>query len=174
MANKPIALFVIGERSRTGFAFRHETAVAAEQELREPTLVEQQDRFLAFVERFIERILECLREHLAIARAELARHIDHLDIRQRLAIGAACHDHLMPRIVGLRPMERLDRGRGRTQDERGAIPAHEPFCHITRHIARRLVLLIAAFVLFVDDDHTHVRKRSEERAARTHHHTDLA
>ncbi len=71
-------------------------------------------------------------------------------------------------------MERLDRGRGRTQDERGAIPAHEPFCHIARHITRRLILLIAAFVLFVDDDHAHVRKRSEERAARTHHHTDLA
>jgi len=82
--------------------------------LREPTLVKQQNRFLSFIERFIERILECLGEHLAVSCAKFARHIDHLNLRQWLAISTASHDHLMPRIVGLHPMKRLDRGRSRT------------------------------------------------------------
>ena len=49
--------------------------------------------------------------------------------------------------------------------------AHHPLGHIAGHIARSLILLIAGFVLFVDDDNAHVFHRGEQRAAGAYHHT---
>ena len=140
--------------------------------MRETTLVQQQDRLLVLIERFIQGFLECLGEHLSIAATELTRHVDDLDGWKRLSVRTLGHDHLMPRSIGLRAMQRLDGGRSRAQDERSARLARHPFSNITRHIPWRLVLLVASLMLFVDDDDAHIRERCEERAARTYHHTD--
>ena len=49
--------------------------------------------------------------------------------------------------------------------------AHHPLGHIAGYIARSLILLIAGFVLFVDDDNAHVFHRGEQRTAGANHHT---
>ena len=71
-------------------------------------------------------------------------------------------------------MQGLDGRGGGPQHQRGAAGVRLPFRHIARYVARSLVLLIRALVLFVDYDQPHVRQRCEQGAAGAHHHAGPA
>ena len=58
VANQLVAALVIGQRRRTRWARRHEPAVAAQQEFREATLIQQQNRFVACAKLGLERLRE--------------------------------------------------------------------------------------------------------------------
>ena len=68
-------------------------------------------------------------------------------------------------------MQRLERWRRRTEHQYGAMRADHPLSHIAGHISRSLILFVAGFVFFVDDDNTHVFHGGEQRTAGAYHHT---
>ena len=68
----------------------------------------------------------------------------------------------------------LETGRGRAQHHAraGGLRAHDG--HIAAVIARRLLLLVALIVLFVDHDQAEIAHRREHAGTRAHHHARLA
>ena len=87
VAHQLVALFVIGQRHRTGGAFRHETAVPAQQEGSKPPLVEEQDGFAARLSHLKKLLREALGEHGAGPLAKLRGHINDPHLGHAAAIG---------------------------------------------------------------------------------------
>ena len=151
-------------------ALGDEPAIAAEQEFRETALVEQKNRLLPGIQHRAQLLLQTARKHGAMPTAELARHVDDLDTRKGLPVGALRQPDERPVLPFVAVVQMLDARRGRAQHQRAATAAHHPLRHLARVIARSLVLLVRAFVRFVHHDKADVRKRREKRAASAHDH----
>jgi len=63
----------------------------------------------------------------------------------------------------------LQRRRGRSEQDLGALQPGPVDCQIARRIARTLLTLVAGVMLLVDDDQPERRQRSKDRHARTQH-----
>ena len=174
VAHELAAHFVIGQRNRARSALGHIAAIAAQQEVREPALVQHEHDFAARIDRGEQVFLQLFGKHRARAAAEFLRHVENAHLRHRLAVRARRKHHAMPRIVDLAAAQRLDRRSRAAQHKRRAGALGHPCGHIARVVARRAFLLIGAFVLFVDDDEAKRCHGAKKRASRTHDHALFA
>ena len=114
--------------------------------------VEQNDRLLAAFERLARLLDQRAREELFLpGLLKLAAHVDQFDFGQRAVLDAIVH--LDARVFALhRVLPAFKRGRGRAEhhDRAGKLGAHHG--DVARVVARRLFLLVALVVLFVDED----------------------
>ena len=88
VARKRRAAFVVAQADGAVRALGGVSALAAQQEVRESTPVEEQDRLLAALAHAGQRLGKRRREHRALAAFELGAQIHHLDMRHESAVGA--------------------------------------------------------------------------------------
>ena len=108
VAHELAAHFVIGQRNRARSAFGHIAAIAAQQEVREPTLVQHEHDFTARIDRGEQVILQLFGKHGTRAAAEFLRHIENAHLGHGLAVRARRKHHAMPHVVDLATAQRLD------------------------------------------------------------------
>ena len=173
MADKRIASLVVGQRCRARGTLGHESAIAAENELGETALVEQQDRLMACRQFRLEFSRKPLREHRARTALELMRHVDHFDFRHRFAIRALWQGNPMPERVFRSMVEAFNRRCSRPQHDCCPCTASHPDGNVASMVAWCAVLLVRAFMLFVDHDETEIAQWREQGASRTDHNTRL-
>ena len=150
-------------------------ALAAEQVRRVAAAVDEDDGLLAGVERLAQRLLQRpLRddEALVLLLRALLPQVDDLDLGQRPVFDAA--GHAQQRVLAARGvLARLERRRGRAEDDRDLAVLRADDGQIAGVVARRLLLLVRAVAFLVDDDQAEALERREERGARTDGHVRL-
>ena len=106
VAHEHAAALVIGERGVTRGAGGHEPAVAAQKELREAALVQEQHRLAPEGKLAAKPLDELAREHRPRATANFRRHVHDLDRRQGLAVRTIGQIYLRPAPALLTGIER--------------------------------------------------------------------
>src|SRR5262245_9925806 len=144
---------------RTG---RSIAAAPAEHEGRIASAVEQHQRLLAALVIFREAGERLVREYPLLAVfLENPAHVDGMDFGQR-APADALVEFQIGVFASVRVVERLHRGRGAAQDDRGVGQTRAHNRRVAPVIARRLFLFVRGLVLFVDDDKADVFQRRED------------
>ncbi len=133
---------------------------------REPAPVHEYERLLAAMQPLGDRAEQCGRQ--AVPNTFATRRHEPHDRRQRSRIRATFeHQALVAARVGVH--EALERWRGAAEHDAHAPPLAAPERRIARVIAHRVLLLVRAVVLLVDDDEVEPRHRGEDRQPRAEH-----
>lgn len=160
-----LAVAMVDERQAAVAAADDLAAGAAHDERREAAPVEHDDDLLVPRNCLLDELLQCARDDVAVAHAQLLPHVDAMDDGQRDVADAPRHDE--QRELPLRRAEvRLKRRRRTSEEQHGPVDARDLLGHDARVVAWRLVLLVAHVLLLVEDDEPDVVSRREERRAR--------
>ena len=167
VTDQPLAKTMVhqpGVADRAGEAM---SAGAAQCQRRVAAAIEEQQRLLALFDRLPDMVGEPRRDEAA-ARRRFPAQIDRLDVRHVLAAEPRRQRDAL--IASLARIDlRLDRRRGRRQDDRnpGDMRAHHR--HVAGVIVRALILLVGLVVFLIDDDQAQIGIRQEQRRARADH-----
>ena len=165
MAGEFLIAAMKGQRQRAVFAFDPLPTLAAGDEGGKPSPVEQHHDLFPGVQPLSDGPLQGPRKQILPAGLdELGPHINDLDVRQRAPLDALGHFQ-QPILAALDIVPRLEARRRRTQHDRrpGRLGANDRY--VASVVARRFLLLVTGFVLFVDDDQSEVLERSENGRA---------
>ena len=149
-------------------------ARAARHKARKAAPVQQHDGLLAVFQALSDGLLQLPRKGRLLARFQkFLPHVDQFDHGHGPFFDAA--RQFQQRILAaLGIVAAFQGGRGRTQHHARAGLLRPHHGHIAPVVARRLFLLVAAVVLFVDHDQAQVAHRRENAGPRPHHHRGFA
>jgi hypothetical protein len=147
---------MIGKRDRAIHALQPLTASPAGDDARKTAPVQQQHGLLAVVQTFTHRVQQRARKRgLFAGFQKLAPHVDDGDGRHGPLLDAP--RQLQTRVLpALGVVAAFQTGRGRPQNDHGALVARPHHRYVAAVIARGVLLLIALVVFFVYDDQPQV------------------
>jgi hypothetical protein len=169
----PVAL-VKGQGHRAVHALDALAARAARHKTRKAAPVQQHDGLLAVFQAQSDGLLELPRKGRLLARfQEFLPHVDQFDHGHRPVLDAA-RQFEQRVLAALDVVAAFEARGGRTEHHARAGLLRPHHGHIAPVVARRLFLLVAAVVLFVDHDQAQVAHRRKNARPCPHHYRGFA
>ena len=174
VAFEALAAFVIGERDAAILALHERAATAAEQRPRIAAAIDEHHGLRALFEAQGDGRAQRLGNGRgAMLAAKFLAQIHDANFRER-AVFHARRELEQLIFSGAGVVVGFKRRRGRAEQRDRAFEARAVDGGVAPVVARRFFLLVAGFLLFVDDDEAEIFERRENRGARAHNDARLA